>query len=151
MCVRIPVLVWPKLLVGARVHENWEALEVYLRDGRVQIDNKLVENAIRPTAVGKKNWLFFGDANAGQRSAIVYTIIENCRRHRRMNRRLRRNRPHQNHWRQRLRCCGTAVRVQEQEQPRMMVRVWVGPPSSGEASSSGWENLFFRASATMSE
>ena len=61
--------------------KNWEALEVYLSDGRVQIDNNLVENAIRPTAVGKKNWLFFGDADAGQRSAIVYTIVENCRRH----------------------------------------------------------------------
>lgn len=61
--------------------KNWESLEVYLCDGRVEIDNNLVENAIRPTAVGKKNWLFFGDADAGQRSAIVYTIIENCRRH----------------------------------------------------------------------
>ena len=41
----------------------------------------MVENCIRPTAVGKRNWLFFGDADAGQRSAIIYTIIENCRRH----------------------------------------------------------------------
>jgi hypothetical protein len=40
----------------------------------------LVENAIRPTAVGKKNWLFVGDADAGQRSAIIYTLIESCRR-----------------------------------------------------------------------
>ena len=35
--------------------------------------------SIRPTALGKKNWLFFGDADAGQRSAILYTIIESCR------------------------------------------------------------------------
>jgi hypothetical protein len=35
---------------------------------------------IRPTALGKKNWLFIGDAEAGQRSAIIYTIIESCRR-----------------------------------------------------------------------
>jgi transposase len=55
-------------------------LEVYLQDGRVEIDNNLVENAIRPTAIGKKNWLFIGDAKAGQRSAIIYTIIESCRR-----------------------------------------------------------------------
>jgi transposase len=40
-----------------------------------------VENAIRPTALGKKNWLFFGDAEAGERSAIIYSIIESCRRH----------------------------------------------------------------------
>jgi transposase len=57
-------------------------LEVFLKDGRIEIDNNLVENAIRPTALGKKNWLFIGDADAGQRSAIVYTVIENCRRRR---------------------------------------------------------------------
>jgi hypothetical protein len=48
----------------------------------VEIDNNLVENAIRPTALGKKHWLFFGDAEAGERSAIIYSIIESCRRHR---------------------------------------------------------------------
>ena len=40
----------------------------------------MVENAIRPTAIGKKNWMFFGEAGAGERGAILYTIIENCRR-----------------------------------------------------------------------
>jgi transposase len=59
---------------------QWRTLEVYLGDGRVEIDNNLVENAIRPTAIGKKNWLFIGEADAGQRSAIVYTLIECCRR-----------------------------------------------------------------------
>jgi transposase len=52
----------------------------YLTDGRVEIDNNLVENAIRPTAIGKKNFLFFGSADAGQRGAILYTIVESCRR-----------------------------------------------------------------------
>ena len=59
---------------------QWPTLKVYLADGRVELDNNLVENAIRPTAIGKKNWLFIGDADAGQRSAIIYTIIESCRR-----------------------------------------------------------------------
>ena len=59
---------------------SWPTLEVYLVDGRVEIDNNLVENAIRPTAIGKKNWLFVGEADAGERSAIVYTVIECCRR-----------------------------------------------------------------------
>jgi transposase len=59
---------------------QWTALQVFLNDGRVEIDNNLVENAIRPTALGKKNWLFIGEANAGDRSAILYTIIESCRR-----------------------------------------------------------------------
>lgn len=58
----------------------WPMLQVYLEDGRVEIDNNLVENAIRPTAIGKKNWLFIGEAEAGQRSAIFYTVIAACRR-----------------------------------------------------------------------
>ena len=57
----------------------WPMLEVPVEDGRVEIDNNQVENAIRPTAIGKKNWLFIGEAQAGQRSAILYTIIEACR------------------------------------------------------------------------
>jgi hypothetical protein len=59
---------------------QWTSLQVYLRNGQVEIDNNLVENAIRPTAIGKKNWLFIGEADAGERSAILYTIIESCRR-----------------------------------------------------------------------
>jgi hypothetical protein len=60
---------------------QWESLEVYLKKPVIEIDNNLVENAIRPTALGKKNWLFFGDADAGERSAVIYSIIESCRRH----------------------------------------------------------------------
>ncbi len=59
---------------------QWTALQVYVSNGLVEIDNNLVENAIRPTALGKKNWLFFGHAEAGERSAIIYTLIESCRR-----------------------------------------------------------------------
>jgi transposase len=59
---------------------QWQTLDVYLDDGRVEIDNNLVENAIRPTALGKKNWLFVGQADAGERGAIIYTLIESCRR-----------------------------------------------------------------------
>ena len=55
-------------------------MQEYLADGRLEIDNNLVENAIRPTAVGKKNWLFIGEAQAGERGAILYTLIECCRR-----------------------------------------------------------------------
>jgi len=58
----------------------WESLLVYLDNGRVEIDNNLIENAIRPTAVGKKNWLFIGAAEAGKKAAILYTIVESCRR-----------------------------------------------------------------------
>lgn len=59
--------------------ELWPRLGLYLHDGRVEIDNNLVENAIRPTAVGKKNWLFIGREDSGWKSAIFYTLIANCR------------------------------------------------------------------------
>jgi transposase len=58
----------------------WPQLGIYLGDGRIEIDQNLVENAIRPTALGKKNWLFIGEADAGQRSAVLYTFVECCRR-----------------------------------------------------------------------
>jgi transposase len=73
----------PQSLLGGAIDYalgQWRTLEVYLDDGRVEIDNNLVENAIRPTAIGKKNWLFVGDARAGERSAIICTVIESCRR-----------------------------------------------------------------------
>jgi transposase len=73
----------PQSLMGQAIDytlSQWPMLNVYLRDGRIEIDNNLVENAIRPTAIGKKNWLFFGEAHAGERSAIIYTVIESCRR-----------------------------------------------------------------------
>ncbi len=59
---------------------QWPMLSVYLSDGRIEIDNNLVENAIRPTAIGQKNRLFIGEAEAGERGAILYTIVESCRR-----------------------------------------------------------------------
>ena len=73
----------PKSLLGQAIDHalaQWPTLTVYLADGRVEIDNNRVENAIRPTAVGKKNWLFMGEAGAGQRGAILYNVVESCRR-----------------------------------------------------------------------
>jgi transposase len=73
----------PKSLLGKAVNyalNQWSNLETYLGDGRVEIDNNLVENAIRPTKLGAKNWLFIGAEHAGEKSAILYTLVENCRR-----------------------------------------------------------------------
>ena len=73
----------PQSLLGQALDYTlgqWPTLEIFLNDGRVEIDNNLVENAIRPTAIGKKNWLFIGGGEAGERSAIIYTVIESCRR-----------------------------------------------------------------------
>lgn len=72
----------PKSLTGKAIFYTlgqWERLQTYTRHGHVEIDNNLVENAIRPTAVGKKNWLFFGSETAGQTSAILYSLLESCR------------------------------------------------------------------------
>jgi len=60
---------------------QWKPLRAVVDHGQVRIDNNLVENAIRPSAIGKKNWLFIGHPDAGQRSAILYSIVVSCQRH----------------------------------------------------------------------
>jgi transposase len=60
---------------------HWEPLTAHLDHGETRLDNNLVENAIRPSAIGKKNWLFIGHPDAGQRSAIIYSIVVSCQRH----------------------------------------------------------------------
>jgi hypothetical protein len=52
-----------------------------LRDGRFEIDNNLVENDVRPSAVGRRRWRCIGHPDAGWRSAVIDTIIQSCRRH----------------------------------------------------------------------
>jgi transposase len=51
-----------------------------MEDGRYEIDTNLVESAIRPTAVGKKNWPFIGNPEAGWRSAVFYRLLIAARR-----------------------------------------------------------------------
>jgi hypothetical protein len=63
------------------VLSRWESFIRFVEDGRLEIDNNLIENAIRPSALGKKNWLFIGHPEAGQRSAVLYTLLASCRRH----------------------------------------------------------------------
>ncbi len=73
----------PKSPLGKAIRytlAEWESLTRYLQDGRLEIDNNLTENAIRPSAVGKKNWLFIGHPEAGWRSAVIYSVIVSCRR-----------------------------------------------------------------------
>ncbi len=59
----------------------WPAMERYLHYPQASIDNNIAERALRPTKLGVKNWLFVGHPRAGQRAAILYTIILNCRVH----------------------------------------------------------------------
>lgn len=55
--------------------KRWSALTRYLDDGRYPIDNNPVENAIRPVALGRKNWLFVGSESAGRRAAAVMSLL----------------------------------------------------------------------------
>ena len=76
--------VLPRSLLGQATDYalgRWEALARYVEDGRLEIDNNLCENAIRPTALGKRNFLFVGHPEAGQRSAVIYSVLGSCRRH----------------------------------------------------------------------
>jgi transposase len=58
---------------------NWRALTRYLDDGNVPIDNNAAENAVRPLVVGRKNWLFVGSQQAGERAAVVMSLIESAK------------------------------------------------------------------------
>ena len=60
---------------------HWAPLTAHLQHSQTRLDNNLVENAIRPSAIGKKNWLFIGHPGAGQRSAIIYSLVVSCQRH----------------------------------------------------------------------
>jgi transposase len=65
---------------------HWASLARYLEDGRFEIDNNphhgmIAENNVRPLKLGAKNWLFFGSEHAGHNGAVIYTQVENCRRH----------------------------------------------------------------------
>ncbi len=59
---------------------RWEELGNYMLDGNLEIDNNLVENAIRPVALGRKNYLFAGTHESAQRAAIMYTFFGICQK-----------------------------------------------------------------------
>lgn len=70
LCARV----FPKSGLGkvcAYLLAHWEPLVAHQQHAVTRLDNNLVENAIRPSAIGKKNWLFIGHPDAGQRSAII--------------------------------------------------------------------------------
>ncbi|BCU78065.1 IS66 family transposase [Luteolibacter sp. LG18] len=82
--LRANVSVLPKSPLGRAIDYTlalWQKLETFVRHGKAEIDTNLTENAIRPTAVGKKNWMFVGGEDTGDRSAILYTLIESAKRH----------------------------------------------------------------------
>ncbi|MBA2762136.1 MAG: IS66 family transposase [Segetibacter sp.] len=76
--------VLPKSLIGQAIAYclgRWDKLIMYTTDGRLKIDNNPVENAIRPIAIGRKNYLFAGSHEAAQRAAMIYSLFATCRIH----------------------------------------------------------------------
>jgi hypothetical protein len=81
--------VLPKSAIGTAINYTlnlWGRLKRYVEDGRFQIDNNLVENMIRPVALGRKNYLFAGShslprlvGEAAQKAAIVYSLLATCK------------------------------------------------------------------------
>ena len=63
----------------AYMHKNWKKLTSYTQDGRLNIDNNPVENAIRPFAIGRKNGLFSDSQRGAKASAMYYSVIETAK------------------------------------------------------------------------
>jgi transposase len=79
---------YPKVLqtspIGAAMAyflKRWDKLIVYTTDASLKIDNNPVENAVRPVAIGRKNYLFAGSHEAAQRAAMIYSLFATCRYH----------------------------------------------------------------------
>jgi hypothetical protein len=60
---------------------NWDLLTRFLEDGRLEIDNGVVERELRRVALGRKNWLFAGSDEGAERAAVAFTILATCRMH----------------------------------------------------------------------
>jgi hypothetical protein len=60
---------------------NWEALIRYTEDGDLSIDNNAAEQQMRPIALGRKNWLFFGSDKGGRTAAILFSVTQSAKRH----------------------------------------------------------------------
>jgi transposase len=58
---------------------NWTGLTRFLEDGDIPIDNNAAENALRPLVVGRKNWLFVGTLEAGERAGVIMSLIESAK------------------------------------------------------------------------
>lgn len=72
----------PQGLLGKAIFytlNQWQKLIGYLEDGRLNIDNNLTENAIRPFVLGRKNWLFSGTPEGAEASALLFSLIETAK------------------------------------------------------------------------
>jgi len=51
----------------------------YLNDGHAELDNNLIENAIRPFCLGRKNWMFADTESGAQASAAIYSVLQTAK------------------------------------------------------------------------
>ena len=75
-------IVLPKSPLGDAVRyltNQWTALQRYVEDGRLAIDNNRAENQLRVVAVGRKNWLFAGSFAGARRAALLYSLVQSCK------------------------------------------------------------------------
>jgi transposase len=75
----------PKSLIGKAAtytRNQWTALNRYLEDGDLSIDNNVSERTVKPVAIGRKNWLFVGSPAAGRRAATLMSLIASCKHNR---------------------------------------------------------------------
>ena len=72
----------PKSVIGKAATytlNQWDALNRYVNDGDLSIDNNAAERAMKPVAIGRKNWLFVGSPIAGARAAGLMSMIASCK------------------------------------------------------------------------
>lgn len=78
------IRVVPKSPIGKAINYTllqWDKLKTILTDSRIRMDNNLIENKIRPLALGRKNYLFAGSHDAAQRIAMLYSFVGSCKAH----------------------------------------------------------------------
>lgn len=63
----------------AYAYPLWPRMKRYLEDGRIKIDNNLIENAIMPLAIGRKNYLFCGKHQAAENTAVICSLLATCK------------------------------------------------------------------------
>lgn len=75
--------VLPSSLLGEAItytRNQWDSLCLYLRDGRIPIDNNRTERALRQQVLGRNNWLFVGSENGGRTAAVLFSLVASCKR-----------------------------------------------------------------------
>ena len=78
---RLAAAVLPKSPLGEAVRyltNQWDALQRFVDDGRLAIDNNRAENQLRVVALGRKNWLFAGSFEGARRTALLYSLVQSC-------------------------------------------------------------------------